>query len=245
MNLEQFINMENEKIPKEIINNLESIGNITKLKYEDKNNILGDKNQYFECGYEKMDGDYYLVSMYTPMPNVTKEMVDWWFWWHPQDSKRYKAWYPGEHISINYNKKDKEYFSSKLVPQFKNNTQYPVEKVGNLLAPLSIDFVSPEEFGFNKELMDLYNVETIICGHVGAFKGLIQNTDMAHIFLKQEQGLLLVSRFWLGKNVKSKFLKKLLVTESQAKQMAQHCCVEYRNFNERIPKMYEEWLIGL
>lgn len=242
VNIQKYIDEPNCTVPRDIEAKLEKSGGITKTLFQDKNSVLTEKKLHLECGYTLIKDDYYLVSMYTPMPNVTKEMVEWWFWWHTQSSERYRAWYPKEHVSTSFAKKDKEYFAHKTTPPFQSNTQYPVEKIGKLFAPLSINFVSPEDFGFDKKIMEQNNVETIVCGHVGAFKGLIPNTEMSHIFFKDEDGLLLVSRFWLGKCVKNKVVKKIFVTEQQAKDMAYHCCVEYRNFANKIPKMYAEWL---
>ena len=31
------------------------------------------------------------VSCFCPMPAVTKEMIQWWLWWHPQENLRYQA----------------------------------------------------------------------------------------------------------------------------------------------------------
>lgn len=242
MDLNKYINMSNVKLSEEMELTLSKSGDITKVEFEDKNIILKDHKQWSECGYDKLSDDSYLVSMVTPMPNVTKDMVSWWFWWHAQDSKRYKAWYPSEHYGIGYHKKDKEYFTSRLQPEFKTNIQYPVERVGKLVAPLSIEFVTPSDFGFSEELMEMNKVEWIVCGHVGAFKGMIPNTEMAHIFIQTEEYPIWVSRFWIGKNLKNSVLKKLLVTEKQAKGMAIHCSIEYNNFATKIPMMYEEWL---
>lgn len=240
MNLDKYINMENVVIPTEVKDLLSSKGGITKTLFENKDDILLDPKLQKECGYELMDDGSYLVSICVAMPNVTKEMIQWWFWWHASDSKRYQAWYPNEHIGISYHKKDKAYFESETVPPFQQNTQYPIERIGKLVAPLSIEFISPEDFGFSSEYIK--NAEYIVCGHVGAFKGLIKNTEMTHIYFKTNEGLMSVSRFWLGKTVSSKFLKKLLVTEKQAKGMAEHCYIEYSNFVNKIPLMYAEWL---
>lgn len=242
MDLNKYINMPNVIVPTEIKLALEQVGGITKVEYSNKNIILTDHQQWTECGYDKLEDNSYLVSVAIEMPNVTKEMVSWWFWWHAQDSERYKAWFPKEHYKISYHKKDKEYFANKLQPPFQSNIQYPIERIGKLVAPLSIEFVHPSDFGFDEELMNTNNVEIITCGHVGAFNGLIPNTEMAHVFIQTKDGPLWVSRFWLGKNVKSSFLKKLLVTPKQAKGMALHCYVEYHNFAHKIPLMYEEWL---
>lgn len=240
MNLTKYLSMPNCTVPQDISDHIASGDNVTAVEFDNKDNIVLDTTHHYQCGCTRMsDGSYY-VAMYTPMPNVTVEMVQWWFWWHVSSSDRYQAWYPGEHFRASYNKKNKNYFQSKTVPPFQPNTQYPVERIGKLSAPLTINFVTPQQFGFGQQAIS--SSATIVCGHVGAFRGLIPNTEMSHIFVPAEQGLLAISRFWLGKNVKSKLLRKLLVTDKQAHDMAVHCCIEYRNFDERIPHMYNSWL---
>ena len=46
----------------------------------------------------------------------------------------------------------------------------------------------------------------IVCGHVGAFNNLIKHTEMAHIFKQTEDGLFMISRFWLGNTMKSRLI---------------------------------------
>ncbi len=239
MNLDKYISMENSKIPPALQEKLSQKGGITKTEFCNKDEILCNKLLQKECGYDIMDDGSYLVAMTVPMPAVTKEMIEWWFWWHASDSKRYKAWYPNEHIAISYDKKDKDYFNSKTVPPFKAVTHYPVERVGKFCAPLSIKFVTAVDFGFSQQLIN--NAEHIICGHVGAFKDFVPNTEMTHIYFKTDTGLISVSRFWLGKRVKSKLIRKIFVTEKQAKDMAEHCFIEYNNFVRKIPLMYADW----
>ncbi len=187
-----------------------------------------------------MDDGTYLVSMVCPMPGITVQMIDWWFWWHAQDSLRYQVWYPGKHISIKYHRKDSAYFEQPNVPAFVPNTQYPVERIGGMKMPLRIDFVTPEEFGFSRQIMCDNDILKIVCGHVGAFNNLVRHTEMAHIFKKTENGLFMVSRFWLGKTMKNSFLKKRIITDDMAKGMAEHCCIEYRNLYEILPVLYEK-----
>lgn len=244
MNFDKFFKMENCKVPEDIAVKLVSGGDITYTDFEEKNQILPNCELHKQTGYiQNKNGDW-LVSMYCPMPGVTKEMVDWWFWWHPQDSDRYRAWYPGEHFAVGYAKKDKEYFQKKQMPAFQSNVQYPVEKIGKLALPLSIEFVSPEEFGFSEKAMKENEVATVVCGHVGALKGIVQHTEMAHIFFHTDQGLFMVSRFWLGKRLKNKLLRKVILNKETASSMAEHCCVEYRNFAQRIPMLYSEYKKG-
>lgn len=225
------------KIPDDIRTSIDN-GKITPTLFADKDSILQSVELQKEVGYEKMKDGSYLVSMYCPMLDITPEMIEWWFWWHPKKNERYQVWFPGEHYSIGYSKKQSDYFESEFCPAFKNNTQYPVERIGKMKMPLRIDFITPEEFGFSKSVMQKNNIPLIVCGHVGAFNGLIMHTEMAHIFKQTEDGLFMISRFWLGKTMKNPLLRKLIINDDMAKSMAEHCCVEYRNLFEILPTLY-------
>ncbi len=240
MSIRKYFEMPSCAVPDEIAASLAKEGKVTATDFQDKNLILSDASLHTQAGFAKMKNGDWLVSMFCPMPDVTAEMVKWWFWWHPQKSERYKAWYPGEHFAVGYRKKDKKYFAQTSVPEFRSNVQYPVEKIGKLILPLSIEFVTPESFGFSCEEMKKNNVAAIVCGHVGAFGGIFQHTEMAHIFFEKDGGLFMVSRFWLGKRLKNHLLRKVMLNSETAKGMAEHCCVEYRNFAQRIPLLYEE-----
>lgn len=240
MSIKKLMKKELPHIPDEIKTALRK-SNITPIQFNQMNDILKNKNLQKEVGYKKTDDGSYLVSMYCPMPNITPEMINWWFWWHPQADERYQVWFPGEHLGIGYSKKQEEYFSQVSCPEFQPNTHYPLEKIGKMKIPLRIDFVTPEEFGFSKSVMKENDISLIVCGHVGAFKGLVMHTEMAHIFKQTEDGLFMFSRFWLGKTMKNPLLKKLIITEAMAKDMAEHCCVEYRNLCEILPLLYEKY----
>ncbi len=214
---------------------------ITKTPFDCKNDILTDTDLQTEIGYTKMTDGTYLVSMICPMPEITVEMINWWFWWHPQANERYQVWFPGAHFAIGYPEKQKEYFNKKSCPAFQNNTQYPSEKIGRAKLPLRIDFVTPEEFGFSRQIMQANNIPVIVCGHVGAFNNLVKHTEMAHIFKQTENGLFMISRFWLGHTMKNPLLRKLIITEDMAKGMAEHCCIEYRNLCDILPLLYEKY----
>lgn len=239
MDYSKYIKIPNVEVPDEIDEKLKN-SKISITPFKNINDILYNENLQKEIGYRKFNNGNYLVSMVCPMPNVTKEMVDWWFWWHPQNNIRYRLWYPGEHYSINYAKGNKEYFSCIEKPEFEENTQYPVERIGKLYIPLSINFKSPTNYGFTKKAIEDNNVATIVCGNVGAFRNLISHTEMAHIFFQKEEGLYMISRFWLGERLKNPILRKYMLTDQTAYAMARHCCIEYRNFAKKIPILYKE-----
>jgi hypothetical protein len=240
MNINQLMQKQLPKIPDDIAKKINNSNTVTLTEFDSKNDILKSTDLQSEVGYSKFDDGSYIVSMTCPMPNITPQMINWWFWWHPQKDERYQVWFPSEHYSISYAKKDKEYFNQKVLPNFKNNTQYPVERIGKIKMPLAIDFVEPQEFGFSKKLMFENDIPLIVCGHVGAMKGLVYHTEMAHIFKKTDDGLLLISRFWLGKRLKNPLLRKIILTDETAKSMAEHCCVEYRNLAQILPQLFSE-----
>lgn len=244
MPIDELMKKKLPSIPKEIERALAQ-NNITPTAFEDKNSILRSHDLQSEVGYRKLSDGSYIVSMYCPMPNITPEMIAWWFWWHPQKTERYKVWFPGAHKGIGYSKMQAKYFSQNTRPPFENNTQYPLEKIGDATLPLRIDFVSPEEFGFSRDDMNTNGIPLIVCGHVGVFGGLVMHTEMAHIFRKTDDGLYMTSRFWLGKLMKNSVLRRIIINEKIAKGMAEHCCVEYRNLCEILPTLYNENNVGV
>lgn len=239
MELQELLNKPLPQIPNELKVAI-SESKITKTPFECKNEILSNRDLQTEAGYIKMTDGTYLVSMVCPMPAITAEMIQWWFWWHAKDSLRYQVWYPGEHIGIKYHPKNKAYFEQPEIPAFSPNTHCPVERIGGITIPLRIDFVTPEEFGFSRQIMKDNNIPEIVCGHVGAFNNIVRHTEMAHIFKQTDNGLFMISRFWLGNLIKNPLLRKLIITENMAKGMAEHCAVEYRNLCEILPILYED-----
>lgn len=141
-------------IPEDIQTQLDH-SSITLTAFEDKNDILKDASLQQEVGYRRFPDGSYLVSMTCPMPGITPEMIAWWFWWHPQADERYQVWFPGEHYSISFDKKNKDYFSQPTVPAFRPNTHYPTERISNARLPLRIDFVSAENFGFSAQVIGM------------------------------------------------------------------------------------------
>ncbi len=146
------------------------------------------------------------------------------------------ALFPGAHYAISYPRRCAGYFEQAAQPPFQDNTQLSTERMGGMRMPLRIDFLKPEEFGFSKTAMQAYSVPLIVCGHVGAFNGLIWHTEMAHIFRQTNDGLFLTSRFWLGRTM-NPILRKLMINNAMAFDMAEHCAIEYRNLAEIVPTL--------
>ena len=237
--MKELLNKPLPAIPAEIREKLDA-PQITLTPIENADEILCHSFLQQEVGYTQFPDGSWMVSMACPMPGITREMIDWWFWWHCQEDLRYQVWFPGDHISIKYHRKDRAYFEQPVMPPFRPNSQCPVERIGGTTMPLRIDFITPEQFGFTKDAMERGNIATIICGHVSAFNGLVPHTKMAHIYKQTDDGLFLISRFWLGRTMHP-MLRKFVMTKDMARGMAEHCCVEYRNLVQILPGLYQEY----
>lgn len=239
MKIEELLQKKLPEMPSEIETALGK-NQITLTRFEDKNEILTNRQLQQEVGYGFFEDGSALVSMVCPMQGVTAEMIRWWFWWHPQADERYQAWFPGAHISIGYAKKDAAYFEQETLPEFQPNDQYPREKIGPGSLPLVIKFKRPEDMGFEESLLKENGFPVIVCGSVG-LRNLMMHTEMTHLYQQTEDGLFLISRFWMGTKIKSRFLRKKIITEEMVRGMAEHCCIEYRNLAEILPGLYQEY----
>ena len=238
MNIQQLLTKPLPEIPQEIRAAIDT-AQITLTPFEQKNDVLLQRELQNDVGYRRFDNRSWLVAMTCPMPGITAEMIDWWFWWHVQDPIRYQVWFPGSHATNSYHKKDTAYFSQPTQPPFQDNIQYPRETIGGKTATLEIDFVTPEEFGFSREAMQQAGVATIVCGHVG-IKNLFFHTEMAHIFFQEKDGLRMISRFWMGTPL-NRLMRRIVMTDTQVRGMAEHCAIEYRNLAQILPELYKEY----
>ena len=226
------------------------------LRFERINDLLNPGYLPVENGYCHMPDGSIFVAVLTDMPKVTGEMLDWWFWWHPMNSLRYKVWYPEAHFSHTTDV-DMDIYkrrSGVYRERYWNTTNYPVEDIGVGKETLSIRFVPPSDFGFDESRFDEANVATAICGIVGSVtRKLPQLAYMSHLVRKKVTGVEMRSRFWIGHTIlksgvseksiinrliNKRMVKKLLLPRNVGFAMAMHCTQEYHNLAEILPELY-------
>lgn len=252
---EQQVKKNAAPLPASISKVLEKPNQIKAIEFSECDQIILHKEIQQQIGYTELPNGGWYVAVKTPMPNVSKEMFDWWFWWHAQEPISYKMWYPQYHFNNRYDIKDREYFKT-IFNRFEPNTQYPYELIGGLKGKLSIQFVKPTQFGFSKKAIKESKVQTILCGHVGLLFPRIQHTEMCHILLNKSDETVLVSRFWmvnepyflrfskksiLNKMLISKHVKSKFVFAERAKDVVEHCYIEYRNLATFLPYLFNKF----
>ena len=133
-----------------------------------------------------VDGTY-LVSVRTPMPNVSADMVRWWFSDYLQTTEHYKLWHPNDHVWMDWENKvhGEIYGASHLVHEY----------IGGEMGKLRIQFVQPQEF-FGRDPNDENTF--VLCARVGLLEEPMNVTRMCHIVRNTPNGAEMRSRFWLG-----------------------------------------------
>jgi len=141
----------------------------------------------FKTETHRQANGIYEVSALTPMPDVTPEMVRWWFADYMQTTEHYKRWHPQAHLWMDWeNKVPGEYIgASHLVHEY----------IGEDLAKLRIQFVEPEQILGDVE----FNEDDVaVCALPGLLEQPLYGGQMCHIIRSTKNGSEMLSRFWLG-----------------------------------------------
>jgi hypothetical protein len=225
------------KLSSDVRKKIQKPSDITEISRFNINQLLVDENIQNEIGYKKLDNGNYILAMTLNMPHITEDMIEWWFWWHSENSVVYRLWYPGHHSSI-LNLDDKV-FKGKF-NGFKPCTHHVIENFGKGNMELAIKFRYPEYFGFDKTLFKKNNISNVISATVGSLSGKVGHTDMVLIFKEKEDGLQLIVRYWIGKNIPS-IIKRRIINDDNAYLLSKHCYIKYTRLVEILPKLYDNY----
>jgi len=240
----------------EIINKGEELALSDLLSRSEINQLSNAGYLSSENGYRRLaDGSVY-VAAHIDMPEVSIEMIDWWFWWHAAEDVRYQLWYPDMHFSIKadfngqYNNESMTYRERLHLSQ-----HLVIEDIGVGREQILIDFMSPKEFGFNHGRIDP-SLETIICARVGSPERKMWGTEMCHYVRRTATGVEMRSRFWIGTKltrmkrsvlngpihwfVNQSLIKKSIIPQQLPAKMFYHCSQEYHNLAQILSELYHQ-----
>jgi hypothetical protein len=205
-----------------------------------------------ESGWCTLPDGVRFVAVRTPMPGVSAAIVDWWFDWHPRDPLRYRIWHPLAHLGNS--------LESPPRPGAKAHwgaVHHPVEDVGTGTVHARINFLPPSRLGFADDALDDPAVGTIVCGLVGDDRRRTRHSAMAHVFLREGDGLVLRSHFWLGARIRPylpgplaglgeaalnrRAIRNLTLPDGLAPALARHCAEEYANLASLLPELFSTY----
>lgn len=248
-------NAEVSKEHLEILKNEKEISANSMLARTEINQLFNAGYLENENGFRRLEDGSTYVAVLTKMPNVTIEMIDWWFWWHAAESLRYQIWYPEMHFANSTDFQGHYDDETKSYRERLHLSEHLVtEDVGVGKSEILIDFMHPTKFGFDKEKLNPDKV-TIICARVGDPGKGAWGTEMCHFVRTTEEGVEMRSRFWLGHKIyrmggfaqgflngilNSSFVKQKLIPKNVGIKMFHHCSQEYHNLAGLLPELYKE-----
>jgi len=226
------------------------------LRFEDRNQLLDNGYLAGENGFFHFEDKSAYAAVLTQMPNVSIEMIDWWFWWHAKEPLRYKIWYPEMHFDIASDFGDCYYDESKTFRErLYLSKHFVTEDIGTGKEKIVINFMSPKAFGFDESKLNNDSDKTIICAQVGDLKKRVWHTKMCHFVRKTEKGVEMRSRFWMADSVErmdtfgqvflnailnKSFVKRRLLPKDLGKYMFHHCSQEYSNLADILPEIFKK-----
>lgn len=255
---DKYLQRENESIPEEhmsIIKNRERINSSGALSRNNINALFSKGYLDAEDGFCRLDNGSMYTSVLTKMPNVTLDMINWWFWWHAAEGVRYQIWYPDMHFDIDsdfgghYDDESKSY-----IERLHLSSHLVTEDIGMGKEEILINFKSPIEFGFDGNKLDSKK-NTIICANVGSPGKGLWFVDMCHFVRVTSDGVEMRSRFWMGHHIQKMkgngksfltsilnkpFVKRNLIPNKAGWNMFHHCSQEYHNLAAILPELYAE-----
>ncbi|WP_287153482.1 hypothetical protein [Candidatus Solincola tengchongensis] len=215
---------------------------------ERRNDLLEPGYLEVETGYTVMpDGSGFAATL-VRMPEVTPEMLDWWFNWHPLEGLRYAIWCPPAHVDIGV-KDPARHLDSSGVPLRERNegsTHYPVEGFNLRSAQrLAIRFYSPREFGLDMELFREPFISRAYCADVTLSLMRTPFCVFLHAVRSVAGGVEYRSRYWIGYTMRGG--KPVRVRRPMpfrmmdlARNNCLHSLMEYNNLASFLPQLYAE-----
>lgn len=240
----KFFERDMSKIPEEKLALLENPSEISAVPFEERNLFLaGEDKNFCQLGYGVAENGTGFVCNETYMPNVTSEMLDWWFPWHSVGSDlRYKIWDPEDHYFARADKAD--YVCDEKIP-VKQKTwgvnHYILEDIGNGPSFVKLCFKRPADFGLDENSLGTGNCKSLVCG-IGDGECA---AAMVHKWFPYKDGIKFVSRFWIGYAWKD---RKIICTLPEGAKVPvevprglfAHNIKEFSNLAAILPEVYAE-----
>ncbi len=221
------------------------------LKPENINDLLNPGYHEVETGYCIMpDGTGY-AAINNVFPGSTVEMHNWWFAWHALEDIRYMLWFNKGHFGIRISDADRAKILDPDVPmvkKYQGMQHHVVEDVGGGVEDIEINFLTPEEMGFDMERFKAPAVATIV-GANGFSQaragGPKAPAIMLHFAREIPGGIEFRTRFWMGWHMINGKPVKLLpdgirIPIQAPMGLAFHNVEEYSNLAAFLPEIYKE-----
>jgi hypothetical protein len=222
---------------------------------EQINDLLNPGDLDVEIGWCNLPNGAGFIANKMVYPGVTAEMVDWWFAWHPLEDLRYRIWYPPQHGGIMLSPEGRKRLLDSSIPLAERNwgvVHHVTENCDCGMENIDINFLSPQDFGFDMSRWKKPNVATF-AGGFGWAVSVNKNDEsitapalMCHIFRETPAGLEHRTRFWMGYRMscgkpESTLPPGIQVPAVAIQGLARHNVKEFTRFGDFLPRIYQEF----
>ena len=223
------------------------------------NDLLDPGELAVEIGWCNLPNGAGFIANRMIYPQVTAEMVDWWFAWHPLEDLRYRIWYPPQHAGLMLSPEGRRRILDPAIPNREKNwgvVHHVTENCNCGMENIDIHFLSPRDFGFDMSRWREPYVSTFAGGFGWAVA--VNKTDesitapalMCHIFRQHPQGLEHRTRFWMGYRMSNGRPELTLppgvkVPAAAVRGLARHNVCEFTRWGEFLPRIHREFGHGM
>lgn len=221
------------------------------LMPENINDLLTLGYHEVETGYCVLPNGTAYVAVNNKFPGVTPDMINWWFAWHGLEDMRYMLWFNKGHFGISVSELDRQIIldpKTPMVEKFQGRTHFVIEDTGGGPEDIIINFLKPEDMGFDLTRINNQNFAAFVGGNgVSQLRsgGPKSPAIMCHFVRNIPGGVEFRTRFWLGYHMVDKKPVKLLPEGIQIPVqvpmgLAFHNVMEYSNLAAILPSLYNE-----
>jgi hypothetical protein len=214
-------------------------------------NLFGNA-PVMENGYALQANGALHINIWTDMPGVSPDMIDWWFAWHGDDAAKYKLWHPQSHVNAQWTQPQPK--SGDWRSRYIGNTSIVDEHLGSNLMRLSIRFIKPDEMGLRHPSIDDPREATVVCARTGLGDRPVDAGWLAHHVRRTPTGSEMRSRFWIGgpyaaprggglmASLSAQAAKVFAKpTDLDGRNLLVHCAEEMQHLAGFLPTIYAEF----
>lgn len=219
--------------------------------------LIQNRNDLFKPGYLSgefgwwlLDDGTALIANQTFFPNVTGEMFDWWFAWHPLDRLRYAIWDNEDHYDVYLEDPARARdFSLSIQERHWGSVHNIWEDIGTgNVDLLRISFEKPSDLGYDMSKIGTEVCSTLCCANVFVL-GSDNMPDvpvvMTHFLRPVDGGSELRSRFWFGWQIIDGEPIKCIpdgfkIPAEGPVALLNHNVKEFSNLARILPQVYSE-----
>ncbi len=222
------------------------------LEPADRRRMLEAGSAPEKMGFYPLKEGGLLVAGNVPMPDVTGDMLYWWFAWHGLEPLRYAIWDPEDHFDVQINEEGRLRALDSSVPMEEKTwgaTHTVQEAIGGPPDEIVIMFQDPKTMGFDlSKVGPGKDCEFLVCAN--ALMGAMKVPVIMIECLKNEGGKkFFQARFWVGYHVidgEARCLAPVtqIIPEQEysmiAKGLLAHNIKEFTNLGKILPQVYAE-----